>query len=87
MNIGIELHPNHEDQICLSQVLVDGEPSTEPAHTIADATEPVTTTGDSTDFIFAVVDADDVPYSESADDLEDENSELIEKYNYIAWWW
>jgi hypothetical protein len=36
-------------------------------------------------FVSAVVDADDAPDSESADDLEDENSELIEKYNYIAW--
>ena len=35
----------------------------------------------------AIVDADDASDSESADNLEDENSELIEKYNYIAWKW
>jgi len=62
--------------------LVDGEISNELAHTVAAAAEPVTTTGESTDFVSAVVDA---PNSESADDLEDGNSELIEKYNYIAW--
>jgi hypothetical protein len=68
---------NLRDDGFKSQVLVDGETSNEPAHTVADAAEPVTTTGESTDFVSAVVDADDAPDSESADDLEDEN--------YIAW--
>jgi len=76
---------NLRDNGFKSQVLVDAETSNEPAHTVADAAEPVTTTGESTDFVSAVVDTDDTPDSESADDLEDENSELIEKYNYIAW--
>jgi len=69
--------PNLRDDGFKSQVLVDGETSNEPAHGVADAAEPVTTTGESTDFVSAVVDADDAPDSESADDLEDEN--------YIAW--
>ena len=77
--------PNLRDDGFKSQVLVDGETSNEPAHTVADAAQPVTTTGESTDFVSAVVDAGDAPDSESADDLEDENSELIEKYNSIAW--
>jgi len=76
--------PNLHDDGFKSQVLV-GETSNEPAHTVADAAQPVTTTGESTDFVSAVVDAGDAPDSESADDLEDENSELIEKYNSIAW--
>ena len=61
--------PNLCDDRFKSQVLVDGETSNEPAHTVADAAEPVTTTGKSTDFLSAVVDADDAPDSESADDL------------------
>jgi len=77
--------PNLHDDGFKSQILVDGETSNEPAHTVADAADPVTTTGGSTDFVSAVVDADDAPDSESADHLEDENSEFIEKYNYIAW--